>query len=90
MVSAGELPEQRGKADLDRRVRQLQNESFLAYAVLPSGPVAWLFDDRGVKGKRPSTVRAERTGSGRIALSSRMLRSAIGSARTPTGCETPL
>ncbi|SPE35325.1 conserved hypothetical protein [Candidatus Sulfopaludibacter sp. SbA6] len=49
---ASEEPGQRSGPDLDRRRTQLRNESFLTYAVLPGGPVAWLFDDRGIEGWR--------------------------------------
>jgi CHAT domain-containing protein/predicted negative regulator of RcsB-dependent stress response len=49
---AGEQPGHRNEPDLDQRQTQLKNESFLAYAVLPAGVVAWMFDDRGVEGHR--------------------------------------
>jgi len=49
---AGEGPGRRSEADLDQRRTQLRSESFLTYAVLPGGPVAWLFDDRGIEGWR--------------------------------------
>jgi CHAT domain-containing protein/tetratricopeptide (TPR) repeat protein len=49
---AGERPGKRRELDLDTRRAQLRNESFLTYAALPGGIVAWLFDDRGVEGKR--------------------------------------
>jgi CHAT domain-containing protein len=49
---AGERPGRRGEPELDARRAQLRTESFLTYAVLPDGPVVWLFDDRGVEGRR--------------------------------------
>jgi CHAT domain-containing protein len=49
---AAEGPGPRGKPDLDQRRMPLRNESFLTYAFLPSGVVAWLFDDRGIEGQR--------------------------------------
>ena len=55
---AGEGPERQRKLDLDQRRSQLREESFLTYAMLPSGPVAWLFDDRGIEGRRLSVKSA--------------------------------
>jgi CHAT domain-containing protein len=49
---AGEQPGQRDEPDLEPRRVRLKNESFLAYAVLPVGVVAWSFDNRGVEGRR--------------------------------------
>jgi CHAT domain-containing protein/cytochrome c-type biogenesis protein CcmH/NrfG len=49
---SGEQPARLNDPDLDQRRTWLQKESFLAYAVLPGGVVAWVFDDRGVKGHR--------------------------------------
>jgi CHAT domain-containing protein/tetratricopeptide (TPR) repeat protein len=48
---AGESLPRRGEPDLDSRLRLLRNETFLAYARLPGGMVAWVFDDRGVTGR---------------------------------------
>ena len=47
---SGEGPGRGAEPDLDQRRKQLRNESFLSYAMLPGGAVAWLFDDRGVEG----------------------------------------
>ncbi len=55
---AGELTGSRGEPDLDRRLPQHSHESFLTYAILPSGIVAWVFDDRGIEG-RQLTVKQE-------------------------------
>jgi len=49
---SGEGPEGPRKLDLDQRRAQLRNESFLTYVMLPHGPVAWLYDDRGIEGRR--------------------------------------
>jgi CHAT domain-containing protein len=49
---AGEGPTFQRRPDMDQRRTQLRNESFLTYVILPSGPVAWLFDDRGIEGRR--------------------------------------
>lgn len=56
---AGELVGPRGTPDLDRRLPQLSHESFLSYAILPGGIVAWVFDDRGVEGRRLAVKREE-------------------------------
>jgi CHAT domain-containing protein len=56
---AGEAPGPRVEPDLDRRLPRLKNESFLSYAVLPRGLVAWVYDDRGVKGWRLAVKPAD-------------------------------
>lgn len=38
--------------DLGERLAQLKSETFVVYAVLPGGVTAWLFDNRGIDGKR--------------------------------------
>jgi CHAT domain-containing protein len=55
---AAEGPEAQRKSDFDQRRTQLRNESFLTYVMLPGGPVAWFFDDRGIEGRRLN-VKAE-------------------------------
>jgi CHAT domain-containing protein len=49
---SAETPEHRGQPDLDRRLPGLRRESFLTFAELPGGFVAWLYDDRGATGRR--------------------------------------
>uniref|UniRef100_Q02DA1 CHAT domain-containing protein n=1 Tax=Solibacter usitatus (strain Ellin6076) TaxID=234267 RepID=Q02DA1_SOLUE len=49
---SAERPEPRDQPDLDRRLPSLRRESFLTFAELPGGLVAWLYDDRGVAGRR--------------------------------------
>ena len=49
---ASEGPLRQRKPDLDPRRLQLRSESFLTYVVLAGGPVAWLFDDRGIEARR--------------------------------------
>ncbi len=38
--------------DLSSRLQELRKESFLSYAILPGGIVAWVFDDRGIEGRQ--------------------------------------
>ena len=66
---AGEVPPRHGEPDLDSRLGLLRNETFLAYARLPGGMVAWVFDDRGVTG-RPLSVKPDEL----EAVTSRFLR----------------
>jgi CHAT domain-containing protein len=56
---AGEAPGRRVEPDLDRRLPRVQNESFLAYAALPGGLVAWVYDDRGIQGLRLAVKPAD-------------------------------
>lgn len=56
---AGELPGPRIEPDLDQRRAELRNESFLTYALLPGGLVAWVFDDRDAKGRRLAVKPAD-------------------------------
>jgi CHAT domain-containing protein/predicted Zn-dependent protease len=49
---AGEQQEESGEAGLDQRRASLRSESFLSYVVLPGAVVAWVFDNRGVEGRR--------------------------------------
>jgi CHAT domain-containing protein len=56
---AGEVPNRQRRPDLEQRRKQLRDESFLTYTMLPGGPVAWLFDDRGVEGLRLSISTKE-------------------------------
>jgi CHAT domain-containing protein/tetratricopeptide (TPR) repeat protein len=56
---AGEAPGRRVEPDLDRRLPKLQNESFLSYAALPGGLVAWVYDDHGVQGLRLAVKPAD-------------------------------
>ncbi|HTS63453.1 MAG TPA: CHAT domain-containing protein [Candidatus Acidoferrales bacterium] len=39
---------------LDQRLKRLRNESFLSYVMMRGQAVAWLFDDRGIAGRRLS------------------------------------
>ncbi len=55
---AGEAAGQRTEPDLDRRLPKLARESFLSYSVLPGGIVAWVYDDRGIQGRR-LTVKSD-------------------------------
>jgi CHAT domain-containing protein len=55
----GERPGRRSGPDLDQRRTRLRNESFLTYALLPGGAVVWLFDDRGVEGRRLNVNQEE-------------------------------
>jgi len=59
---SGEGPGRGAELDLDQRRKQLRKESFLSYAMLPGGVVAWWFDDRGVEGRglsvKPEDVEA--------------------------------
>jgi CHAT domain-containing protein len=66
---AAEGPESQRNPDFDQRRTQLRNESFLTYVILPGGPVAWLFDDRGIEGRRLN-VKADELES----VASRFLR----------------
>jgi CHAT domain-containing protein/tetratricopeptide (TPR) repeat protein len=49
---AAERQEEGGEAGLEERRARLRSESFLSYAMLPGAVVAWVFDDRGVEGRR--------------------------------------
>jgi CHAT domain-containing protein len=49
---AGERQERSSETGLDQRRASLRSESFLSYVVLPGAVVAWVFDDRGVEGRR--------------------------------------
>ena len=49
---SAEAPEHRDQPDLDRRLTRLRRETFLTFAELPGGFVAWLYDDRGIAGRR--------------------------------------
>ena len=66
---SAETPEHRDQPDLDRRLPGLRRESFLTFAELPGGLVAWLYDDRGITGRRLD-VRPEDLGT----VASRFLR----------------
>jgi CHAT domain-containing protein len=49
---SGEQADRGGGLSFDERVQLVKKESFLTYAVLPGGITAWLFDDRGISGRR--------------------------------------
>src|SRR5262249_2424860 len=49
---AGEWPRLRDEPDFEKRLRELQRETFVSYAMLPGGIVLWVFDNRGVEGVR--------------------------------------
>jgi CHAT domain-containing protein len=53
-----ESPDPRSQPDLDRRLPGVHKESFLTFAELPGGFVAWVYDDRGITGRR-LTVRSQ-------------------------------
>jgi CHAT domain-containing protein len=55
---SAETPEHPNQPDLDRRLTRLRRESFLTFSELPGGFVAWLYDDRGIAGRRLD-VRSE-------------------------------
>ena len=48
----GEWPGQRSKPDLAQRRKQLTDEAFLIFAMLPGGPVVWVLDSRGMESRR--------------------------------------
>ena len=56
---SAEVPERRDQLDLDRRLAGLRQESFLTFAELPGGLVAWIYDDRGIVGRRLAVRREE-------------------------------
>jgi CHAT domain-containing protein len=49
---SAETPERRGQPDLNRRLPEVRSETFLAFAELPGGLVAWVYDDRGIAERR--------------------------------------
>jgi CHAT domain-containing protein len=49
---AAERQEEGDEAGLDERRARLRSESFLSYAMLPRAVVVWVFDDRGIEGRR--------------------------------------
>jgi CHAT domain-containing protein len=49
---SGEQPKGGNPLDLAARLPRVRSETFLTYAVLPGGITAWLYDNRGIDGKR--------------------------------------
>ncbi|HTS66125.1 MAG TPA: CHAT domain-containing protein [Candidatus Acidoferrales bacterium] len=56
---AGERDGPRREPDFDRRRAQIRHESFLSYVLFPGGVMVWLFDERGVEGRRLSVTPDE-------------------------------
>jgi CHAT domain-containing protein len=76
---SGDQPGSHAEPDLDQRRARLRDESYLSYAVLPAGAVAWLIDDRKIMARR-LTVNADRLDI----VTSRFLRECADAGSDPS------